>query len=127
MNITPPRSILHTIHNGMEVMDDTGNVIGTVQQVYLGEMEAQGISEGSPTDELKPNAARTLTENLARVFTVDESNMPQELRERLLHDGYIRMDSGLIHLPRYILPENIATVTPDEVVLNVERDALIKA
>lgn len=127
MNVTPPHNILHTIHNGMDVMDDTGNVIGTVQQVYLGEMEAQGISEVPPTDELKPNAARTLTENLARVFTVDESNMPQELRERLLHDGYIRMDSGLIHLPRYILPENIATVTPDEVVLNVERDALIKA
>jgi hypothetical protein len=127
MNVTPQRSILHTIQEGMDVMDDEGKVIGTVQQVYLGEIEAQGISEVPPTHELKPDEDRTLTENLARVFTIDESDMPQELRERLLHDGYVRMDGGLLHPNRYILPENIATVTPDEVVLNVERDTLIKA
>ena len=53
--------------------------------------------------------------------------MPETLRERLLREGYIRLDAdGLFAADRYILPSQIASAAGDEVTLNVEKDQLIK-
>ena len=54
-------------------------------------------------------------------------DMPEELRDRLLSEGYIRLDTkGLFAADRYILPEQIASSVGDELMLNVSKDELMK-
>ena len=66
-----------------------------------------------------------LIQDLAEAFAPD--GMPEVLRERLLSEGYIRLDSnGLFAADRYILPEQIASVSGDELVLTVDKDELMK-
>jgi hypothetical protein len=59
------------------------------------------------------------------VFDPDE--IPEELRERMLREGYIRLDAdGLFAADRYILPEQIASAGRDELMLNVKKSELVK-
>ena len=58
---------------------------------------------------------------------LDPNDVAICIGERLLREGYVRIDAdGLFAADRYILPEQIATVSADEVVLNVDKRALIK-
>ena len=67
----------------------------------------------------------SLVETVAEAFGAEE--LPEVLRDRLLHEGYLRLDAdGLFAADRYILPSQIAAAAGDEVILNVEKDALIK-
>jgi hypothetical protein len=68
---------------------------------------------------------RSFVSDLANVFHPDE--LPEAIRARLLHEGYIRMDAdGLFNADRYVLPDQIASVTGDGVVLKVSKDQLVK-
>ena len=54
--------------------------------------------------------------------------MPEAVQKRLLHDGFIRMDAdGLFAADRYVLPDQIAGVSGDKVMLKVSKDQLQKA
>ena len=115
---------LRQIHEGMKVIDRTNKQIGEVEMVMFGdddpatpELEASGLSQRGRRD--------TLMENIADAFRTDE--LPEEVREKLLHQGFIRVDAdGLFAADRYVMPEQISRVDADAVTLTVSKDELIK-
>lgn len=116
---------LRNIEAGMKVFDSNHDEIGKVEFVQFGdddpetpELEARGLSN-------LDDGENTLLDAIAQAFTTDE--IPEELRERLLHQGFVRIDSnGLFEADRYITPQQIASVSGDELMLNVTRDELIR-
>ena len=119
---------LTRIHKGMTVYDLRGDAIGTVESVFLGEVSDDAIEQGgnaavSPDIDLSGNDS--LVDNIADVFAPDD--LPRELAERLLNSGYVRLDTnGLLSPDRYIMPEQISSVTGDSVRLRVSVDDLTK-
>lgn len=113
------------IHTGMTVLDSARNEIGKVEDFRFSQNEEQPDVVPGDLDATDRRGDGGLMEDIAEVF--DPDDMPEELRERLLTEGYIRLDTrGLFAADRYILPEQIASVSGDELVLNVTRDELIK-
>jgi len=119
-------SILNLIREGMDVYDAKNHKIGTVDDLYFGTLDPTSAA----SDVVEENARRTTGDNsfvqgIARAFSGDDE-IPDVLRKRLLHDGFIRLDgSGLTGTHRYVLPEQIAGVSGDRVLLRVSRDELI--
>jgi hypothetical protein len=119
-------SLTH-IREGMSVYDVENDHIGDVDEVYFG--------AASPTQQELGTGPATVTsadiprdqpiaDAIASIF--DPGEIPEELAERLLHSGYIRVDSaGLFAADRYIMPDQIASVSDDEVHLSVSREQLI--
>ena len=127
---TGRHSILTQIHKGMHVHDVRDQHIGSVAFVHFGAAsEAQqelGVGPASPARADNPNMRQdTLIDNIAEAFNPNE--VPQELQDKLLVSGYIRMDtSGLFASDRFVTPDQIATVSGDKVQLSVSRDQLVK-
>jgi hypothetical protein len=113
------------IHLGMKVYDSRHKSIGTVEDFRFSENEENpDIVPGDidATDRRRPDS---IIDNIAEAFRSED--LPEVLRDRLLTEGYIRLDTkGLLARDRYILPDQIASTSGDEVMLNVEKDELIK-
>jgi hypothetical protein len=117
-------SSLRFVEQGMRVFDREHHEIGKVEWVQFGdddpdttEVEASGLS-AAPDD-------NTLVDVIAKAFTSD--NVPEELRDRLVHQGFVRIDAnGLFAADRYVMPEQIDSVSGEGLMLNVTRDDLIK-
>jgi hypothetical protein len=115
--------VLEKISEGMKVLDNANHEIGTVEWVKFVEEDEAGNPVAADIDQ--PERDKTLVDNLADAFRGDE--LPDVLQKRLLHDGFIRMDGkGLFASDRYVLPDQIAQVTGDSVLLNVSKDELVK-
>ncbi|MDC9822346.1 hypothetical protein PRN20_01265 [Devosia sp. ZB163] len=118
-------STLRFVEQGMKVFDREHHEIGKVEFVRFGdddpdtpEVEASGLSD------LRDRES-SFIDDIARAFHPDD--MPEEIRERLLHQGFVRIDAnGLFAADRYITPEQIASVSDDGLTLNVTKDELIK-
>jgi hypothetical protein len=61
-------------------------------------------------------------DDVARVFT---DNMPQVLRNRMRHNGFVRIGGGLLRGTRFALREQVAGVDDNRVRLNVREAELI--
>ena len=115
---------LRNVEQGMRVFDSDHREIGKVEWVQFGdddpdtpEVEASGPS--GPRDD------DNLFDVIAKAFRSD--NVPEELRDRLVHQGFVRIDSdGLFQADRYVMPEQIQSVSGDEVTLNVTKEQLVK-
>lgn len=115
------------IHEGMKVCDRAQHEIGTVEWVKFGDEDP--TSPGPETADVNPierSWRGSLIENIADVFRTDD--LPEELQERLLREGFVRVDAkGLLAADRYVLPDQIQSVSGDRLILNVDRDDLVKA
>lgn len=117
-------SSLRFVEQGMRVFDREHHEIGKVEWVQFGdddpetlEVEASGPRRGRDDD--------TLFDVIAKAFTSD--NVPDELRDRLVHQGFVRIDAdGLFQADRYVMPEQIDSVSGEGLNLNVTKDELIK-
>lgn len=115
---------LRFVEKGMRVFDRERHEIGKVEWVQFGdddpetpEVEASGPSAGRDDD--------TLIDVIARAFSTD--NVPEEIRERLVQQGLVRIDAdGLFAADRYVMPEQIDSVSGDGMMLNVTKDELLK-
>lgn len=115
---------LRDVHEGMKVFDFDHHEIGKVDWVRFGadnpatpELEAAAPAE-EPEDD-------SVIDILARAFRADD--IPEELRERLLEEGFVRIDAdGLFAGERYVMPEQISSVDSDGIVLKVKKDELFK-
>lgn len=98
---------------GMEVIDRLGQKVGRVDDLYSGADVRQptAYGESMPQDDaLGPSG-----------------DLPPEVRERLLHDGFIRIDAGFLKHHRYALRSQLDRVEGDDrVSLLVIADDLIK-
>jgi hypothetical protein len=122
-------ALLQRVHEGMEVYDLEDEKLGEVDQVYFGEVSttADEFGMGSATEgsTYTGTTGDSLLHDLAEVFDADE-DLPETVRGRLLRQGFIRIEGGLFGSDRYIMPDQIASVSKDAVRLSVHRDNLIK-
>ena len=117
-------SSLRFVEQGMRVFDREHHEIGKVDWVQFGDDDPE-TPEVEPSGPSGRRTDATLFDVLARAFTAD--NVPEEVRDRLLHQGFVRIDAdGLFAADRYVMPEQIASVSGDGMTLNVSKDQLIK-
>jgi hypothetical protein len=109
----------------MKVFDNAEHELGAVDEFHFGDNEEMADIEPEEPGATDREHTPSLLEEI--VAALSPETMPEELREKLLREGYVRLDPRDIFLThRYILPEQIASAEGDRLVLNVGRDALLK-
>ena len=118
------QSLPRDIRIGMDVYDSRHQHLGKIDDLKF--PENAGEPDVVPADiDGTDEKHETILGAVAEAF--GKETIPEELRDRLLVEGYIRIDTdGLLAADRFVLPSQIASASGDEVVLNVERDELIK-
>ena len=112
------------VHTGMRVIDADNNEIGRIDDFKFSENEEEPDVTPADLDAADRERDDSLIGDIARAFVPDD--MPETLRERLLREGYIRLDTaGLFAADRYILPEQILGMDGDDLILNVSKDELM--
>lgn len=113
------------IRIGMKVYDSLHKHIGKVDDFRAPENATDPEIEPADIDATDKPGRESIVDVVAKAF--DDDPIPEVLRDRLLTEGYVRLDAdGLFAADRYILPEQIASTTSDGIVLNVKKDQLIK-
>ncbi len=107
------QAVISRITTGMRVVDTVGVEIGTVDLVQRGDpnavtVQASTADPGGSLDELIESVA------------VEEPDVPADLAARLLRTGYLKVSTELARTGAvYVLADQIATVTDDQVRLHV--------
>lgn len=119
-------NILRDIHQGMKVYDSGNHEIGKVEWVQNGaDNPSTPDLEATSTEGMEEPRRHGLLDDLADAFRTDD--LPEEIRERLLMQGFVRIDAeGLFAADRYVTPDQIAGVSDDKLQLSVEKSALMK-
>jgi hypothetical protein len=105
--------------NGMTVVDRTGEEIGTVELVKMGDPES------ITTEGQQPAQGEGVVHALADSIFGAEPDVPGPLAARLLRMGYVKVDGkGLLETDRYVASDQIAGVDQDVVRLNVSKEEL---
>ena len=115
---------LRSVEQGMKVFDSSRKEIGKVEWVQFGDddPETPEVEAAGPSDLPRDD---TLIDVVARAFTDDD--VPEEVRNRLVQQGFVRIDAdGLFAADRYVMPEQIDSVSGDGMTLNVTKDELLK-
>jgi hypothetical protein len=120
-------SPLNFIREGMTVYDREDDKIGSVERLYFG--SGSTVDQDEYNMSVEPGRAdlpgNALVDAIANVF--DPTDIPQEMQERLLQSGFIRIDgAGLFAADRYVMPDQIASVSDEAVYLRVTKDELLK-
>ena len=119
-------NFLAHVHEGMKVFDRQQHEIGTVDYVKMSDDNPATDEPEQVTAEDDDGRRDSLLNDIAEVFAPDD-DLPEEIRERLLQAGFLRVDSkGLLAADRYVMPDQIMSVSGDAVVLKVSRDELMK-
>jgi len=119
-------NILTQVYEGMDVYDREGKKVGKVEYIQIG--DENPASPGSETTTARdPNnfMEDTFVENVAEAF-VGKDNIPDTIRNRMIRQGFIRIDTGMLSADRYALSEHVASVDEDRVRLRVANDELIR-
>ena len=120
--MTDRESMLSKIEKDMKVYDNKGAEVGEVEYIHFSEGSGAQTAIASVPD--KPENQDVLG-ILGKLFTSD--HLPEELQERLLMHGFIRVDSAkLFGADRYVMSDQIATVEKGGVYLNVDSEELVK-
>ncbi|MDB5542432.1 MAG: hypothetical protein JWQ89_4159 [Devosia sp.] len=115
---------LRSVEEGMKVFDRNHHHIGKVEFVQFGDDDPDTPEVEASAPSNLGDRTHSLVDDIAEAFQPDD--LPQELRERLLQQGFVRIDAdGLFAADRYVTPEQIDAVTGDGLVLNVTKDELI--
>jgi hypothetical protein len=119
-------NVLSSVHEGMKVFDASHKEIGRVDWVQFGnDNPSTGDAEAQSTKGMEQERQASLIDNVVDAFRVDD--LPEPVRQRLLMQGFIRIDAeGLFAADRYVLPEQIGSVSDDELMLTVDKDELMK-
>lgn len=119
------QNVLHTIREGMKVLDASNHEIGHVDWVQFGNDNPSTPAQEAESIEGMEVNRDTLMDNIVDAFRVDD--LPLDIRERLLMQGFVRIDSeGLFAADRYVLPDQIAGVSGDKLTLTVDKSDLMK-
>jgi hypothetical protein len=107
--------VLSRAREGMSVYDAEGGEYGTVTEVFFGGASDTALEEGgralaAPDSPLRRSS--TIVGNVTGEVAGDD--LPEEMVERLLREGYIRVRRpGLLAGDQFIVPDQIASVTED--------------
>jgi hypothetical protein len=125
-NSTTEGDVMAGVHEGMQVHDSQGKRLGKVDSVFMG-ARADSTRAGG---ELSIGTGPETTDNDSLIGDVGrafDDSLPEVLRNRLRHNGYVRIRGGLFSGDRFALREHIASVAGDRVNLNIPAEALIGA
>lgn len=120
--------VLELIREGMDVYNVNGDHIGKVRTVFFGGVADEviahrGAAADSPAIDL--GGDDPLIEDIAESVTINE--VPEEIAERMLREGYVLMDAaGIFKGDRFVMPEHIESVSEEGVRLTVEGDGLLR-
>jgi len=116
---------LKFVEEGMKVYDRERHEIGKVEYVKFGEDDPDTLEVEAAAPNTLDDRPRTLVDDIALAFGSD--NLPQEIREKLMQQGFVRIDAnGLFAADRYVTPEQIDSVSGEGLMLNVSKDELVK-
>ena len=110
------------VQEGMRVVDATGEEVGKVAYVKMGDPEAVTTQGNQP-------GATGLTEGFVDVLAPGgrEPDVPDPLRTNLLRTGFVKIKGhGLFARDRYISVERVRDVSSDAIHLDVAKDSLEK-
>ncbi len=119
---------LARITEGMEVYDSAGEHIGKVDAIYLGAMEDSPAAGVSPvTVGAVPADTADMDVNVFAGLFHTTTNIPDEIRERLRYQGFIRIaPHGLFRTHRYALRDQVTSVAGDRVTVSAQESKLLK-
>jgi hypothetical protein len=121
-------TILNRIREGMNVYDLSGEKVGVVREVYFG--TGAGFA-ATPQTAHNPDMGTEADNPIYAVLTNlfgDADDVPDTLRNRMFHDGFIRINTdGIFASDRYALTEQISEALGDDVQLTVNYDELVKS
>jgi hypothetical protein len=111
------RHLIAAVQDGMHVVDSTGEEIGTVELVKMGDPDAV-TGQGQSSEESGFAAALS--------GETDEPDVPEGLAERLVRSVFVKIDGkGLFARDFYASADEVADVVDDTVTLTTTRDQLI--
>jgi hypothetical protein len=115
----PGESPMERIREGMRVIDATGEEIGTVEVVQMGDPQAASLTADAGVED-------RMVED---VFDwSDEPELPASLRARLMRTGFIKVDvKGLFKGSRYVAAEEIDSVAGETVTLAIAKEQMAEA
>jgi hypothetical protein len=115
--------ILELISEGMTVYDSHNEPVGTVSYVqFTDEDPTQPGPETASAPDSDHNT--TFVEEIANALTAG-AKLPEEMRQRMMREGFVCIDTGILRSEKYFLPHQISRVTDKEVHLNIGGDELI--
>jgi hypothetical protein len=119
------QNYLMQVEEGMRVYDREHHELGKVERIQLSD-DNPGTPEVEAATPGDINLRRdSIIDNIAEAFTTDE--LPVAVQARLLQHGFIRIHgAGLFAADRYVTPDQILSVSGDEVVLKVSKNELLK-
>lgn len=111
--------VMSQIREGMKVVDQSGQEIGTIEELKEGDPQAV-TAEGQA-----PRGDNSLVGEVSEALGAG-ADLPEQFRERLLRLGYIKIDSkGLFKADCYAGADRLARVQDDVVHLNIDSSELI--
>lgn len=117
---------LRFVEEGMKVFDRERHEIGKVEYVQFGDDDPDTPEVEAAAPNTLDRREHTLVDDIAAAFGADE-DLPESIRQRLLQQGFVRIDAnGLFAADRYIMPDQIDSVSGDGLLLNVTKDELVK-
>jgi hypothetical protein len=117
---------LRYVEEGMKVFDRDRHEIGKVEYVQFGDDDPSTPEVEAAAPNTLEQGRDTLLDNIAEAFTAGDE-VPEEIREKLLQQGFVRIDAaGIFAADRYVTPEQIDSVSGDGLMLNVTKDQLVK-
>jgi hypothetical protein len=117
---------LRFVEEGMKVFDRERHEIGKVEYVQFGDDDPSTPEVEAAAPNTLDTGRDTLLDNIADAFSPGD-DIPEEIREKLLQQGFVRIDAnGIFAADRYVTPEQIDSVSGDGLMLNVSKDELVK-
>lgn len=107
------------VRRGMDVVDETGERVGTVELVRIGDPEAV-----TPRGQVADGG---LAADLRAMFAGSEPQVPDELAARLMRIGFVKVDgSGILDRDLYVASDQLGSVVHDVVRLDARREDLVR-
>jgi hypothetical protein len=135
-DIDMENNILVQIHEGVKVLDREHNEIGHVDDVFLGAVDQspENKAEGPSTvNAIRDNNAQAYIPNFAmggvdpiKGSPAHEKGTDTTVRDRLLREGYVHIETGALSRDRVALPDQIEKVDGSALILKVTKDQLLK-
>ncbi len=109
--------VINQVREGMRVVDATGEELGTVEYVQMGDPDAVTVQD---------DPVREPGDLVQAFFGEGEPDVPEPLRSWLLRFGYINEDGpGWIDTDRYVTTDLIRSIAGDTVTLKVDKNRVM--
>ena len=113
--------LIERVTEGMTVVDASGEKLGKVEYVQMGDPQAVTTQGNENQPDLIGRVGTTI------LGDEREPDVPEPARSMLVRSGFIKVDGpGLLDTDRYVRSDLIASVSDDTVTLTANKAQLLK-